>query len=65
MNEPKTRRMLALLLGVMLFVAGFALGALSNRYHLSGPMGWRIDTWTGQTWRHTGSAWVFVAEPRQ
>ena len=71
MNEPKTRKILALLLGVMLFVAGFALGAISNRYELSGPYLHRVDKWTGRVWHVTGDRgraerrWVPIAEPKQ
>ncbi len=74
MNEPKTRKLLAMLLGVMLFVAGFALGALSNRYEVSGPYLYRVDKWTGRAWnvererdavsRGEVLRWVLIAEPK-
>ena len=63
--------MLALLLGVMLFVAGFALGALSNRYEVSGAGGargvrfMRVDKWTGQAWELESERWEPIVQPKR
>lgn len=70
MNEPKTRKLLTILLGVMLFIAGFAAGSLAgslpNRYRVitinkpslvAGKYRTslvKIDTWTGKTWGSKG-----------
>ena len=66
-----TRKLRAVFVGVILFVAGFALGALSNRYEVSvagsvrGVRFMRVDKWTGHTWDRSGlgSTWSLVAEP--
>lgn len=67
MAKPTSKRRLALI-GVLLFIAGVAVYGLPNRYHLitylpSGRGLYRIDKWTGRTWRMLNGRWERIDEP--